>query len=91
MPQIKVQDSNTAQQTARQHLDAHFVTEKLEDVVYSKVWYITGSDRDVYEVEGEATIKTKDFDRATARFKRRELRFTLLIDPVTGNLIKLTV
>ena len=76
---------------ARKFLDAHYGSEKLEDVIYSKVWYVTNSEKDVYEVEGEVTIKTKDFDRSTARFKRGALRFKLLIDPVSGSLIELIV
>jgi len=91
LTEIKVSDASSAKQTARRHLNTHYGREKLEDVVYTRVWYITGSEKDVYEVEGEAIIKTKDFDRATARFKRSSIRFKLLMDPVSGNLIELKV
>ena len=89
MTELKVSDAESAKLNARKHLEIHYGSEILEDVAYTRVWYITGSEKDVYEVEGEVIIQTKDFDRATARFKRRTLRYKLLIDPVSGYLIKL--
>ena len=89
LTEIKVHDVESAKLTARKHLDAHYGSEVLEDVVYTRVWYVTGSEKDVYEVEGEVIIKTKEFDRATARFKRRTLICKLLLDPLSGKLIEL--
>jgi hypothetical protein len=84
-----VHNVESAKLTAQKYLDAHYGKETLEDVTYTRVWYITGSQKDEYEVQGEVIIKTKDFDRATARFKRKTLRYKLLIDPVSGKLIEL--
>jgi hypothetical protein len=89
MTELKVYDVESAKLNAREHLETNYGSETLEDVAYTRVWYVTGSEKDVYEVEGEVTIKTKDFDRTTARFKRRKLRYKLLIDPVSGNIVEL--
>ena len=89
LTEINVHDVESAKLTARKHLDAHLGSEILEDVAYTRVWYVTSSEKDVYEVEGEVIIKTKDFDRTTATFKRRTLRYKLLLDPVSGKLIEL--
>lgn len=89
MTELKVYDVESAKLNAREHLETHYGSETLEDVAYTRVWYVTGSEKDVYEVEGEVIIKTKDFDRKIARFKRRTLRYKLLIDPVSGNLVEL--
>jgi len=91
MIDLKVFDADSAKLTARRHLTDHYGSEKLEDVAYTRVWYITGDEKDVYEVEGEVIIKTKDFDRKASRFKRSALRFNLQIDPVSGDLIELKV
>ena len=89
LTEIKVHDVESAKLTTRKHLYAHYGSEILEDVAYTRVWYVTGSEKDVYEVEGGVIIKTKDYDRATARFKRRTLKYKLLLDPVSGKLIEL--
>lgn len=89
MTEIKVSDVESAKQATRRQLNSHYGSEKLEDVTYTRVWYVTGAEQDVYEIEGEIVIKTSDFDRATARFKRSTLRYKLLIDPVSGNLIEI--
>jgi len=85
--EIPVSDVNRAQLAAEKHLKVQYGADKIQDIKYSKVEHFIGAVKDVWEVEGEAIIKTGKFERKTMRFQRVIIRFKLQIDPINGGLI----
>ena len=87
MGEIRVSDTNSAQLATEEHLKVQYGADKIQDITYSKVKHFIGVVKDVWEVEGEAIIKTGTFERKTMRFKRATIHFKLQIDPITGALM----
>ncbi len=52
----------------------------MKEVSFSKAWYATGAQRDVWEVEGDVVVKTGWFSKETVHFRFQ-------VDPVTGKVI----
>jgi hypothetical protein len=61
-------------------LAAQFGSNKVKDVSFSKAWYTAGSQRDIWEVEGDVVVKTGWFSKETFHFKFQ-------VDPATGKVI----
>ena len=85
--EIRVSDANSAQLAAEEHLKVQYGADKIQDITYSNVKHFTGAVKDVWEVEGEAIIKTGAFERKTMRFRRATIHFKIQIDPFTGALM----
>ena len=80
MSGIRVEDAGGAQVSAKRFLAAQFGSNKVKDVSFSKVWYATGAQRDVWEVEGDVVVKTGWFSKETIHFKFQ-------VDPASGRVI----
>ncbi len=80
-------DANSAQLAAEEHLKVQYGADKIQDITYSNVKHFTGAIKDVWEVGGEAIIKTGTFESETMRFRRVTIHFKLQIDPITGALM----
>jgi hypothetical protein len=52
----------------------------VKEVNFSKAWYTTGAQRDIWEVEGAVVVKTGWFSKETVHFKFQ-------VDPATGMVI----
>ena len=52
----------------------------MKEVSFSKAWYATGAQRDVWEVEGDVVVKTGWFSKETVHFRFQ-------VDPATGKVI----
>lgn len=87
MVEIRVSDANSAQLAAEEHLKGQYGADKIQEIIYSKTKYFTGAVKNVWEVEGEAIIKTGTFERKIMRFRRATIQFKLQIDPITGSLM----
>jgi hypothetical protein len=77
---IRIEDAGGAQASAKRFLAAQFGPKKVKEVNFSKAWYATGAQRDIWEVEGDAMVKTGWFSKETVHFKFQ-------VDPMTGNVI----
>jgi hypothetical protein len=78
--EARVGDATSAQAAARRHLEAHYGANRILNVRFSRTWYATGSKRDVWEVEGDVTLKKGLFGKEVKHFKFQ-------IDPETGRVI----
>jgi hypothetical protein len=76
----RVEDAGGAQVSAKRFLAVQFGANKVKDVSFSKVWYATGAQRDVWEVEGDVVVKTGLFSKETVHFKFQ-------VDPASGKVI----
>ena len=76
----KVDDATDAQQAAIRYLNKQFGKSKVQDVSFSRAWYKTGAQRDIWEVEGDLLLKKSLFSKETRHFK-------LQIDPTTARVI----
>jgi len=76
----RVEDAGGAQTSAKQFLANQFGPKKVKEVSFSKVWYATGAQRDVWEVEGDVVVKTGLFSKETVHFKFQ-------VDPASGKVI----
>lgn len=76
---VRIEDATTAEFAVRRYLEAQYPGKSI-DVKISKVWYVGGKAKDVWEVEGIVTI------RRAAVLKERK-SFRLQIDPETGDVI----
>ena len=85
--EIRVSDANSAQLAAEERLKVQYGADKIQDITYSNVKHFTGVVKDVWEVEGEALIKTGTFESKKMRFRRATIHFKLQIDPITGALM----
>ena len=52
----------------------------MKGVSFSKAWYATGAQRDIWEVEGDVVVKTGGFSKETVHFKFQ-------VDPASGKVI----
>ena len=80
MSSIRIEDAGGAQASAKRFLAAQFGPKKVKEVSFSKAWYATGAQRDIWEVEGDAVVKTGWLSKETVHFKFQ-------VDPITGNVI----
>jgi hypothetical protein len=80
MSGIRVEDAGGAQASAKRFLAAQFGLNKMKDVNFSKAWYATGVQRDIWEVEGDVVVKTGWFSKETVHFK-------LQVNPASGKVI----
>ena len=75
-----VEDAGGAQAAVIRYLNAQFGKNKVQDVSFSKAWYRTGAQRDIWEVEGDVVLKRGLFSSETKHFKFQ-------IDPEAGRVI----
>lgn len=87
MGKVSVSDANSAQSTAEKHLKLQYGADKIQDISFTKTKHSIGVVKVVWEVEGEAIIKTGTFERKKMRFRRATIHFKLQIDPITGSLL----
>ena len=80
MPGARVDDASSAQAAARRYLAAQFGQKKVKEVSFSRAWYSTGAQKDVWEVEGDVVVKK-------GLFGKENLHFKFQIDPETGRVI----
>lgn len=76
---IRIDDAATAEFAARRYLESQYPGKSIE-VKFSKIWFIGGKAKDVWEVEGILTMRRAGFmkDRKSFRFQ---------IDAETGDVI----
>jgi len=77
---VRIKDATSAQSAARRHLEAHYGVDKIKDVKFTRTWYATGARMDVWEVEGDVTVKKGLIGKDVRHFKYQ-------IDPATGNVV----
>ena len=80
MGEMRVMDATSAQLAARRHLESVYGSDKIVSMTVSRVWFVAGKTRDVWEVEGEVVVKKGAFKKETRHFKFQ-------IDPETGRVI----
>lgn len=78
--EARIKDAVSAQSAVRRHLEALYGTDKIVAVKFTKVWYSTGAKMDVWEVEGDVTIKKGLLAKETRHFKYQ-------VDPTTGSVV----
>jgi len=78
--EVRIRDATSAQSAARRHLEAHYGADKIKDVKFTRTWYATGTKMDVWEVEGDVTIKKGLIGKEVRHFKYQ-------IDPTTGSVV----
>jgi len=54
--------------------------DKVLNIKFTRTWYVTGAKRDLWEVEGDVTLKKGIFTKEVRHFKYQ-------IDPETGRVI----
>ena len=77
--EIRVDDATTAEFAARRYLESLYPGKSIE-VKFSKIWFVGGKLKDVWEVEGVLTMR-----RAALMKDRKSFRFQ--IDAETGDII----
>ncbi len=80
MTGARVEDAGSAQAAARRYLVAQFGQDKVKDVSFTRAWYSTGAQKDVWEVEGDIVVRK-------GWFGKDNLHFKFQIDPETGRVI----
>jgi hypothetical protein len=76
---VRVEDATTAEFAARRYLEAQYPGKAI-DVKFSKIWFIGGKEKDVWEVEGILSMR-----KAGILKDRKSFRFQ--IDAQTGDVI----
>ena len=76
----RINDASGAQAAAKRYLLSQFGADKLKAVSFTRAWYTIGSQRDVWEVEGDLVVKT-------GWFSKEQMHFRFQIDPETGRVI----
>jgi len=76
---VRIEDATTAEFAARRYLESQYPGKAIE-VKFSKIWFIGGKLKDVWEVEGILTRR-----RAGLIKDRKSFRFQ--IDAETGDVI----
>ncbi len=56
----------------------------MKEVSFSRAWYATGAQRDIWEVEGDVVVKTGWFSKETIHFKFQ-------VDPASGKVISFDI
>jgi hypothetical protein len=80
MSNTRVGDAGSAQAAARRYLASQFGSNKIKEVSFSRAWYTPGSQKDIWEVEGDVVVKKGWFGKESVHFKFQ-------IDPATGRVI----
>lgn len=75
-----IQDATGAQNACRRHLDAQYGADKILGVKYSRSWYTAGTKMDIWEVEGDVTVKSGFLSKVQKHFKAQ-------VHPETGRVI----
>jgi len=78
--EVRIRDATSAQSAARRHLEAQYGADKVVNIKVTRCWYSTGTRMDVWEVEGDVTIKKGLIRKEVRHFKYQ-------IDPVTGSVV----
>jgi len=76
---VRVEDATTAEFAARRYLESQHPGKTIQ-VKFSKIWFVGGKGKDVWEVEGILTMR-----RAGVMKERKSFRFQ--IDAETGDVI----
>lgn len=76
---VRVEDATTAEFAARRYLESQYPGKAIQ-VKFSKIWFVGGKGKDVWEVEGILTMR-----RAGIMKERKSFRFQ--IDAETGGVI----
>jgi hypothetical protein len=76
---VRVEDATTAEFAARRYLESQYPGKAIQ-VKFSKIWFVGGKGKDVWEVEGILTMR-----RAGVMKERKSFRFQ--IDAETGGVI----
>jgi hypothetical protein len=76
---VRVEDATTAEFAARRYLESQHPGKAIQ-VKFSKIWFVGGKGKDVWEVEGILTMR-----RAGIMKERKSFRFQ--IDAETGDVI----
>jgi hypothetical protein len=76
---IRVDDATTAEFAARRYLESQYPGKAI-DVKFSKIWFVGGKGKDVWEVEGFLSMR-----KAGILKDRKSFRFQ--IDAETGDVI----
>ena len=76
---VRVEDASTAEFAARRYLESQHPGKTI-NVKFSKIWYVGGKAKDVWEVEGILTVR-----KAAVMKERKSFRFQ--IDSETGDII----
>lgn len=76
---VRIEDATTAEFAARRYLESQYPGKAIQ-VKFSKIWFIGGKLKDVWEVEGILTTR-----RAGLMKDRKAFRFQ--IDAETGDVI----
>ena len=76
----RVNDASSAQAAAKRYLSSQFGSDNIKEISISKAWYTTGAQKDIWEVEGDITLKKGWFSKENVHFKFQ-------IDPETGRVI----
>ncbi len=79
MAEQKLPDALSVELALKNHFCSKY-SAKFIDVEFRKIWYQGGSERDLWEAEGEITIK-----RFLWFKKRRSIRYQL--DPLSGDVV----
>ena len=80
MSKIQIEDASSAQAAARRYMIAQLGLKKIKEISFSRTWYQTGVQRDIWEVEGDVSIKK-------GLFGKKDVHFKLQIDPEKGKVI----
>jgi len=76
---VRIEDATTAEFAARRYLESQYPGKAIA-VKFSKIWFVGGKLKDVWEVEGILTVR-----RAGLMKIRKSFRFQ--IDAETGDVI----
>ena len=76
---VRVEDATTAEFAARRYLESQYPGKAIQ-VKFSKIWFVGGKGKDVWEVEGILTMS-----KAGVMKERKSFRFQ--IDAETGGVI----
>ena len=80
MSEQRVEDAISAQSSAKRYLESQFGVDKIKSVIFSRTWYTPGTQRDIWEVEGDVEVKKGMFGKMHRHFKCQ-------IDPQTSRVI----
>ncbi|UCH57841.1 MAG: hypothetical protein JSV18_02760 [Candidatus Bathyarchaeota archaeon] len=84
MSGVRVDDATSAQAVAKRFLVSQFGSNRVKEVTFSRSWYQTGAQKDIWEVEGDVVVKK-------GWFSKDHIHFKFQIDPVTGRVIAFEV
>ena len=79
MGEARIRDAFSAQSAVRRHLETQYGAVKIKNIKFTKVWYSTRARMDVWEAEGDITVRKGLIGKEVGHFKFQ-------IDPITGNI-----